>query len=494
MALKTNILDLVMQTHWAITPEKLEKIYQVALNHSVNPDIKISSDFVKPEAYAHEINGFRLEETYDVWVRDGVAIIPLFGVIAKRMNMFMYFSGGVSTEILAADFIKALESKQVEAILLNTDTPGGTVDGTKAVADIIYQARGKKPIICFANGQMTSGGTWIGTAADEIVAEETAVLGSIGVISIHEEYSEADKKEGVKRTVITAGKYKGIANSYEPLTSEGKQYVQERLDYLYGIFGAEVATHRGIEKEKVFKDMAEGKIFIGKQALDIGLIDKIGSFDDAFNLAKLRASENKTTIKKGGEKVMTLEELKIKDSAAYETLMREAKASVSTDVKAQFENEKTQIINAHATEVKELRTQIQVKDSKIQEADGRISALEKRESIRTEKEISDRADDIFTAKLEASDIPERLYPKVRNQVSYSKFVSADGVFDANAFKAAIDAEILDWPTDTNKQKVLGGVGGSSRTVLAGDAEVDEKAEDSLVDKMIGLAGGNDKIN
>ncbi len=292
MTKKVNALDLVLQSNWAITPEMLERIHTIASKHLLNPKDNISTEYMKPTVHAHEVDGYMLEDSSAVWVRDGVAIIPVFGVISKRMNMFTRVSGGVSTEILSSDFKKALISDDVKAILLNADTPGGTVDGTKACADMIYKARGQKPIITFANGQMTSGGMWIGSAADEIVAEETAVLGSIGVISIHEERSEADKKEGITKTVITAGKYKGIGNDAQPLTQEGKEYIQERLNYLYEIFGNAIALQRLVEPKEVFETMADGKIFIGKQALDIGLIDHIGCFEDAFALAKSKINLN----------------------------------------------------------------------------------------------------------------------------------------------------------------------------------------------------------
>lgn len=177
----------------------------------------------------------------------------------------------------------AVDSK-VAGILLNIDSPGGVVNGTEGLSDIIFGARGTKPIVAFADGSMTSAAYWLGSAAEVIMAGSTSVLGSIGVLMIHQDYSAMDQKDGIKTTYLSAGKYKALGNSAEPLTLEAKEYFQNQLNYIYSIFVDSVARNRDVEAEKVLRDMAEGKLFIGQQAVAAGLADQIGTIEMAKDL------------------------------------------------------------------------------------------------------------------------------------------------------------------------------------------------------------------
>jgi signal peptide peptidase SppA len=169
--------------------------------------------------------------------------------------------------------------------VLSIDSPGGTVDGTKELADYISRAKSKKPIVTYADGTMASAAYWIGSAGTKIVTFDTAKLGSVGVMVAHQETSELQKKLGVKTTYIYQGKYKTVGNPSEPLTDEGKKYIQDRVDTYYEMFVDAVAANRGIERDVVVRDIALGSIFIGKNAVDINLADSVGNLDDAIILA-----------------------------------------------------------------------------------------------------------------------------------------------------------------------------------------------------------------
>jgi signal peptide peptidase SppA len=198
-------------------------------------------------------------------------------VLEKRANLMMDMSGGTSTQLLQRDIQSALADESVDSILLDVDSPGGSVDGTKAVADAIYEARGQKPIIAFANGMMASAAYWIGSAADEIIAEETAMVGSIGVALTHIDRSERDRQMGQTRTQIYAGKYKRIASDEKPLSGEGAAYLQGIVDTYYGIFVDAVSSNRGTTMDAVLDKMADGREFIGSQALR-----RVGGLDWQF--------------------------------------------------------------------------------------------------------------------------------------------------------------------------------------------------------------------
>lgn len=275
-----QIFQTIHNRVWALHPAKLEEMYSFF-------DWVLAGEKIEfPESAAGK-SGNKAEERYEVV--DGVAVLPVFGIIDKRMNLFMHISGGTSTQLLARDFRQAQADPRVKSILLDIDSPGGSVDGTKELADLIFQARdGGKPVVAYANGLMASAAYWLGSGAPDIVSPETAEIGSIGVALMHYDYSEADAQEGVKRTVITAGKYKRIASDEKPLTEEGREYLQDLVDDYYALFLEAVARNRGVDPETAHERLADGRIFVGKKALKAGLVDQIGYFDDALAVARAK--------------------------------------------------------------------------------------------------------------------------------------------------------------------------------------------------------------
>ena len=281
-----KLLDIVSGP-WAIEPDKLGEIMSIYDAHLKRDKIDLSA---VEERLGKSLG--RKEQGYDVI--DGVAVIDIDGVIAKKANMFMQVSGACSTELLKRDIEDALDDPSVHSIVLDIESPGGAVNGTQELAQSIFESRGQKPIVAFANGLMASAAYWIGAAADEVYASETASVGSIGVVAQHVDISQADKKAGVKRTEIFAGKYKRIASENEPLSDEGRSDIQGKVDYLYSIFVSDVAKFRGVSEKKVLADMADGRVLIGKQAVDAGLVDGVSTLDAVISrMASGDLSENK---------------------------------------------------------------------------------------------------------------------------------------------------------------------------------------------------------
>ena len=276
MSKEETLIGMIQDKAWAIHPAKLDEIQTFIDARLANPQATLDVVVGK--------SGNRASDSYEI--RDGVAIIPVYGVLEKRANLFMRMSGGTSTQILKRDIQAALNDPAVQSILFDVDSPGGSVDGTKAVADFIFESRGKKPMLAFANGMAASAAYWIASAAGEVMSEDTALVGSIGVALTHVDRSEYDKKLGIQRTQIFAGKYKRIASDEKPLTEEGQVYLQGIVDTYYGIFIDSVARNRSATTETVLQNMADGKEFIGRQALEAGLVDSIGSFDQALARAR----------------------------------------------------------------------------------------------------------------------------------------------------------------------------------------------------------------
>lgn len=265
-----KLLD-VLTAPWAIEPAKLLEIQAIYATHLRGDKIDIAAVEAKlGRPLANEPQGYAIQ--------DGVAILPLEGVIAKRANLFSQISGGVSTELVGRDFRAALADPGVHSIILAIDSPGGTVDGTISLADLV--ATSAKPVVTLASGTLASAAYWIGSAANSVhITDATTVVGSIGVVATHTDVSKAQASQGVKTTEIAAGKYKRIASAYEPLTKEGRQTIQDQVDYTYALFVDAVAKQRGVSADKVLSDMADGRIFIGQQAIDAGLVDGVSTLD-----------------------------------------------------------------------------------------------------------------------------------------------------------------------------------------------------------------------
>jgi signal peptide peptidase SppA len=193
-----------------------------------------------------------------------------------------------------------MADRTVEAIVLAIDSPGGTVDGTPELAQLIHAARGLKPILACTDGMMCSAAYWIGSAADQVfISSEVAMVGSIGVVAKHLDVSKAEEKQGIKTTEITAGKYKRAASQYGPLTEEGKAQIQEAIDHVYAVFVEDVAKQRGTDVARVLSAMADGRVFHGSQAINAGLVDGVSTLAATMTKARELARNKKLQQQRG---------------------------------------------------------------------------------------------------------------------------------------------------------------------------------------------------
>jgi len=312
------VFQLINGTPWAITPEMLSEIHRIYEDHRAGrtPDIAaIEAQLGRPLK----------NDQRDYEVVDGVAVISVAGVIAKRMNLFMEISGGISVEKVTADIKMAIADPVVRGIVLVVDSPGGAIDGVFELADLIYSARGQKPIISLAYGTMASAAYLIGAAASSVYASDiAAAVGSIGVVAVHKDTSERDARSGVVSTEIYRGKYKRIISD-GPLTVEGRMNMQEKVDYYFSLFVNEIARFRGVSADTVLTTMStEVKdFFIGQQAVDAGLIDGIATLDGVINLVQETRIKSSGGISASGKEkgmgetvITTIEQL----AAAYPDL------------------------------------------------------------------------------------------------------------------------------------------------------------------------------
>ena len=267
-----KLLDII-NSPWAIQREKLHEIREIYTTHLRGDKIDIKS----VEARL----GTQLKNPpQDMDIRDGVAVIPVTGVLGPKMNLLMHISGGSSMQMIGDQVTHAALDDAVKAIILDIDSPGGTVAGTEELANLVFEAGQQKQIVAFVRDEMLSAAQWIGAAAHRtIISGQTATVGSIGVVATHVDISQAEKMRGMKTTEITSGEFKRIASEHAPLSKEGRESIQETVDFLFSIFVGEVARFRGELVDSIQEKVGSAKVFIGRQGIEVGLVDGIMTFD-----------------------------------------------------------------------------------------------------------------------------------------------------------------------------------------------------------------------
>lgn len=246
---------------WAITETALHTILEIAARENESP-----------QAVAAKL-GRNLQNTYSVTERDGVAIIPVTGPLFRYANLFTMISGASSYELIARDFTVALENPQIKGIILDIDSPGGEVNGVSELSNMVYAARGKKPVVAYASGDAASGAYWIASAADEIVVSETSALGSIGVVGMYQ--GKSGKSAEAVEIVSSQSPHKRL----DPTTDDGRSRLQIRIDSMADVFIETIARNRNVSAENVQNHYGGGDVMIGAKAVSAGLADRVGSLE-----------------------------------------------------------------------------------------------------------------------------------------------------------------------------------------------------------------------
>ncbi len=268
-----------LATPWALMPERLNAMYGVIARWSVG---NIASDETMQRIQNERLLRDARRQTVSAISSGGIAVIPLYGVVTQRGNMVDDVSGpgSVSTQQFAAALRQALADETVSQILIDIDSPGGSVYGVSELADEIASARTQKPVVAIANSLAASAAYWIGCSASEFYVSPGGEVGSIGVWQAHFDYSQAFATEGVKPTLISAGKYKVEGNPYAPLDEEAQAFMQSRVDDYYTTFTKAVARGRGVPISQVRDGMGQGRVLGADAALAQNMVDGIATFDD----------------------------------------------------------------------------------------------------------------------------------------------------------------------------------------------------------------------
>jgi protease-4 len=218
---------------------------------------------------------------------DKIAVIRVQGLISSEID------GEVGVDGMVGDIRKQFElaerDEAVKAIILRVDSPGGEILAADEIYRTVRKMRGQKPVICSMGSLAASGGYYVALGSKWIIADELTITGSIGVIIETLNYKGLMDKVGLETVVFKSGKFKDILNGDRKPTPEEMALMQRLVDESYEKFLGLVARERKLDPVLLKKDIADGRIFSGKQALSVKLIDAVGTFEDAVKKAREEA-------------------------------------------------------------------------------------------------------------------------------------------------------------------------------------------------------------
>ena len=211
-----------------------------------------------------------------------VALIPLSGPITAQGGQ-TFGESSISSQEIVEFITEAEQNPSVKVILLEINSPGGSAVASDEIATAVKEA--KKPVVSLIREVGASGGYWIASASDHIIANRMSITGSIGVISSYLEFSGLMDKYGVGYERLVAGQHKDLGTPLKKLDDEEKAILQKKLDTIHTFFIQGVAENRKLSEEKV-RSLATGEFYLGVEALELGLIDELGDKNTAENYIK----------------------------------------------------------------------------------------------------------------------------------------------------------------------------------------------------------------
>lgn len=344
---------------WLMEPTAAEKYAAVAL------------DLLQPGAVINPVNG-REHDTQNVpYTKNGVYVLPVSGPIMKNENC-----GTPGTSNMVASLQQAIADPNIEAIVLQIDSPGGTVDGTKIFADAIKQST--KPVVAYVDGLMASAAYWIGSSASSIIASTPIdIIGSIGTMVQWADFTEAYKQRGIKVHEAYASdsvdKNKIFSNA--TITGNYTEIVTKVLDPINEQFLSAVKDNRSGKIDLNKENVLTGKTYMAKDALKNGLIDKIGTLDQAIKTAKgLASAKAKTKMETNMAFQKTLSAAKAESFEVVENIGFGLTEENLNNVEAHI-NSQEQIIAELKAELNTAQSELNAANTKLTETNNQIQSL-----------------------------------------------------------------------------------------------------------------------
>lgn len=334
----TRVYDAALNEMWAMEEAALERLFLIAAREHEITDEALEAYRAKSLANAER-----------AVIRDGVAVLNVEGALFPKANIMTAISGATSYDMLMRDLYAARDAG-AKALILNVDSPGGAVNGASELAQAIYDFRGQMPIIAYIGGTGASAAYWVASAADRIVCSDTALLGSIGVQAT---MSKKDDAKGEKSFTFISSQ--SPMKNAAPDTNQGASAIQSRVDALAQVFVETVARNRGVATETALLNFGKGGIFVGKDAVEAGLADAVGSFESVLaDLASGSKPERGSSTRKQGTVRTTMTETTAEHVASVAPIA--APGPTAAEISAQVSKAVTEAQASERTRISGLQT------------------------------------------------------------------------------------------------------------------------------------------
>jgi protease-4 len=227
-----------------------------------------------------------LEQEGSAKSRDRIVRIDLEGIISSTSSDGILGAVSMDVDGVKRALEQAVGDSSVKAIVLRVNSPGGEVTASDMLYNAVKEAAKKKKVVIYMDSLAASGGYYVSCGATKIVANETTLTGSIGVIIQSLNYSEAFGKFGLATMTFASGKFKDSLSGSRPMRDDEKAYVQSLVSDMYEKFVGIVSEARGISKDELKASIADGRVFTGTEAKKLKLVDQLGYVEDAYALAR----------------------------------------------------------------------------------------------------------------------------------------------------------------------------------------------------------------
>ena len=220
--------------------------------------------------------------------RGKVVIVEVEGMLMNVRSGGLFQASENTVSVFAQEMDKAARDKNVKAVVLRINSPGGTVTASDLMYEIVndFRAKSGKPVVASTQEVAASGGYYVACGADQIIAHPTSVVGSIGVIFSTFQFDGLMDKVGVRSESIKSGPLKDMGSPFKALSRDEREVMQAMVDDYYARFIDVVRTRRNVTDPDTLKLTTDGRVFTGTRAVELGLADRAGGLDDALDLAR----------------------------------------------------------------------------------------------------------------------------------------------------------------------------------------------------------------
>lgn len=284
-------MNLLTSNVWAIEPQAFNRYVQMAAKLQSMDLSQIEARATAPSA-----------QEGDVAVQSGIARIPVRGPLVKSVGFIEEILGFGSTTEIQRQVEVAAADPDVSNIVLEVDSPGGSVSGLAELADAIYSARDTKPVTAQVDGLAASAGYQIASQATSIFAGREDMVGSIGVRLMLYDFSKLFENEGIEAVPIDTGEFKSAGAMGTEITEAQRNDFQRIVDRYFDGFIDAIMRGRGMTEAAV-REVADGRMFVGQEAVDLGLVDGIQTLRET--LTNLAAESRQTNSRRAAARVRT---------------------------------------------------------------------------------------------------------------------------------------------------------------------------------------------